>query len=115
MKIKTMHQMIDHITIAEKMRASGKNKLEIINALESQGATDKEARIFTNQVHKSFYLKKRKRGFVLGIMGTALLFTGFFLSLFLFHADKSIDITLYGMSSTGAFLLLSGMVDLLDW
>ena len=28
------------------MRASGKNKLEIIKALESQGATEKEARLF---------------------------------------------------------------------
>ena len=38
-----MHQMIDHITIAEKMRASGKNKLEIINALESQLSSDRAA------------------------------------------------------------------------
>ncbi|MFM7054393.1 MAG: hypothetical protein ACKOX7_06605 [Bacteroidota bacterium] len=105
----------NHLELAKNLVANGKEYDHVIEQLKKHGASDEDAMLFTNQARKSYCMRKRKRGFALGLIGIVLLFSGFFLTVFLFHADKSIDITLYGMTSSGAILLLLGMIDVLGW
>ena len=110
-----MDRINDHLDRAQKMLTSGKSRLEIINSLQSHGASNENASLFENQARRCSYLRKRKRGFVIGLMGIVLLVSGFFLTIFIFNADALIDVTLFGMTSSGVILLLAGIVDLLGW
>jgi hypothetical protein len=91
----------------------GFNKSYTLQTLTNNGFNKSDAELFTSQAYKAHHLRRRKSGILLGLMGCVLLFTGFFLTIFIFHVNQSIDTTLYGMNSAGVLLLLMGMTNLM--
>jgi len=68
-----------------------------------------------NAVSVFYYAKRRERGVGLLIAGSILLVSGFFLTVFLFHANASIDMAMYGLTGTGILVLLYGLIEVLGW
>lgn len=103
------------LQMAMDLLDKGFSRLDARQFLLKNGYDESDAEIFTSQAYKAHHLKRRKLGVVLGLMGCALLATGFFLTLFIFQLDQSVDNALYGMNSAGAILLMAGMTILLGW
>ena len=62
-----------------------------------------------------YFAKRRDRGVGFLIVGSILLVVGFFLTVFLFHANASIDMAMYGLTGVGILILFYGLIEVLGW
>lgn len=93
----------------------GKSPDQIREHLLASGAPPGDVETVVKQVKTRMYLKRRKRGFILGVTGSLLLVIGFILTVVFYHSGVSIHIVMYSMTSLGAILLVAGMVDFIGW
>ncbi|HMT30373.1 MAG TPA: hypothetical protein PKD91_13955 [Bacteroidia bacterium] len=100
---------------AKKMIDQGREKSQVKQNLISMGASEETIETILNQIKSLNYLKRRKRGFILGICGSILLIVGFALTVIFFHKNMSIDFVMYGMTSVGVILLVAGLVEIIGW
>jgi hypothetical protein len=100
---------------ASRMLDEGKNPNHIREHLLASGAPPEHIETVVKQVKTRIYLKRRKRGFILGAAGSLLLVIGFILTVVFYHSGVSIHVVMYSMTSLGAILLVAGMVDFIGW
>ena len=100
---------------AKKLFEQGKETDLIRHSLETKGADKETIDTVINQIKSLSYLKRRKRGFMLGLAGSVLLIIGFVLTVVFFHANVSIHFVMYSMTSIGAILLMAGLVEIIGW
>ena len=104
-----------YITQAKELLNKGVDFKKISEQLSAEGADDFVTDTVIRQLKSVFYLKKRKRGFRLGIAGAAMLIAGFLLTVLFYHSGISIQYVMYGMTSIGAILMVAGLVDITGW
>lgn len=100
---------------AKKLIAQGKETDSIRTTLSSTGADQQTIETIIQQVKSLNYLKRRKRGFFLGLAGSILLIVGFVLTVIFYHANISFGFVMYSMTSIGAILLIAGLVEIIGW
>src|SRR6187397_274933 len=83
--------------------------------LAESGADEVTVATIIGQVKSNSFLKRRKRGLILGLTGSVFLVVGFILTVLFYHSGISIDYVMYGMTSLGAILLLAGLIEVLGW
>jgi hypothetical protein len=98
--------------LSEKLYKDRESRPTITEILMAMGLANYNTDLLGNEPVGHQLLKKKKRGLALGAIGTLLLMTGFFLTPFLFQADNSFDLTLYGITSAGILFLFWGMAEL---
>jgi hypothetical protein len=96
-------------------RAQGLSWNEIREQLKDDGYPQDEVNLMIRAIKSEDYLKRRKRGIILGVTGSILLVIGFILTVIFYHSGISFNLVMYGMTSLGILLLLAGMVDLMGW
>lgn len=105
----------DLLSSAQELLDAGKDLDSIRNALNASGTDNETLELIIHQIKSRKYLRRRKRGFVIGAIGSGILIIGFFLTVFLFHHGSSFNAVMYGMTSVGVILLLIGMVEIMGW
>ena len=100
---------------AEELLNAGKDNEDIRKALQAAGADQSTLDSIISQIRSLRYLRRRKRGFIIGAIGSGILIVGFFLTVILFHHGSSFNAIMYGMTSIGVIMLLIGMVEIMGW
>jgi hypothetical protein len=103
------------LNIAAKQSERGIENHHIETNLKEAGAPDEIIIIIVNRLKFLHYLKRKKRGFKLVLLGSVLLVSGFIITLLLFHSGNSINYAMYGLTIAGISFLLWGMIDLMGW
>ena len=107
---------IEHYFIkAQQLLDEGLDYESVRKFLAKSGADDVTIATIMGQVKSNSFLKRRKRGLVLGLTGSVFLGVGFILTVLFYHSGISINYVMYGMTSLGAILLLAGMIEVLGW
>ena len=83
--------------------------------LETNGIEPEKIETLIGQIKDQKYLKQRKKGFLLGFIGSLTLFIGFGLTVFFYHSGISIHYVMYSLTSIGAILLIVGLVYIIGW
>ncbi len=100
---------------AAELIAKGKEPDFVKEKLAAYGLDENAISSILHQIKSKRFLIRRKRGFLLGLIGSLLLFVGFILTVVFFHAGISIHFVMYSMTSIGALLLVLGLVEVLGW
>jgi len=100
---------------AKKLIEQGKEIESVKKSLALSGADDQTIDTIISQLKSLNFLKRRKRGFILGVTGSMLLLIGFVLTVIFFHAGISIQFVMYTLTSLGAILLVAGLVEIIGW
>jgi hypothetical protein len=108
----SIEQVLDE---AGKMVNDGIETDKIRSYLSNAGMDKQSIESLIHQLKSQLYLKRRKRGFTFGIIGSIMLVIGFLLTVLFYHSGISIHFVMYGMTSVGVILLLIGMIDILGW
>ena len=107
---------IEHFLIqANQLLQEGKEFETIRQHLHASGADELTVDTIIRQIKSLSYLKRRKRGFILGLTGSILLIVGFILTVIFYHSGVSIHYVMYGMTSVGVILLIAGLVEVIGW
>jgi hypothetical protein len=109
------YQIEAYITQAKELLNQGNDIKKISESLADSGANEIMIETVIRQLKSVIYLKRRKRGFKLGVAGSILLMTGFILTVLFYHSGISIHYVMYGMTSLGVILLMAGLVELVGW
>jgi len=100
---------------ANKLIETGKVTDDVRRTLGASGVDSETIEIIIHQLRSQQFLKRRKRGFLLGAIGSVMLLVGFILTVIFFHAGISFQYVMYGMTSIGVLLLIAGMVEVVGW
>ena len=100
---------------AKKLIEEGKETESVKKSLSLSGADEQTIETIINQIKSLNFLKRRKRGILLGVTGSFLLLLGFVITVIFFHAGISIHFVMYTLTSLGALLLLAGLIDIFGW
>ena len=111
----TPHTFEHFLKLAQELLDAGKDNEDIRKTLESSGADTTTLDSIISQIRAIRYLKRRKRGFVIGAIGSGILIIGFLLTVIMFHSGSSFNAVMYGMTSIGVIMLLIGMIEVLGW
>jgi predicted phage tail protein len=104
-----------HLSNARDWFSHGDSQDTILEKLQKLGLDEPTREVIMKEMSSLFLEKKRQNGIRMIIIGALFLVVGFFLTVFLFHANQSIDFVMYGMTTVGASLLLYGLVNVLGW
>lgn len=104
-----------HFEQVEKWLAQGQTRDYIHQKLVEAGLVEEKASALVDSIVNERVSKHRQRGIILILVGSVLLVLGFLLTVFLFHANASIDLVMYGLTSVGILILLKGLVDIFGW
>jgi len=104
-----------YLTQANQLVEEGKEFETIRTHLAASGADELTVDTIISQIKSLSYLKRRKRGFLLGAIGSLMLITGFILTVIFYHSGISIHYVMYSMTSIGVILLIAGLVEVIGW
>ncbi len=104
-----------HFEQVEKWLAQGQTRDFIHQKLVAAGISEERVSQFVDTILSERLSKRRQRGILLILIGSVLLVLGFLLTVFLFHANASIDVVMYGMTGVGILILMIGLVDIFGW
>lgn len=104
-----------YLTQAKQLMLEGKEFESVKAHLTASGADEVTVETIIHQIRTHSYLKRRKRGFFLGLAGATLLLLGFILTVIFYHSGISIHYVMYGMTSLGVILLVAGLVEIIGW
>ncbi len=104
-----------YLTQAQQLVLEGKEFDSVKEHLTASGADAVTVETIIHQLRTHTYLKRRKRGFFLGLAGAIMLMLGFLLTVLFYHSGISIHYVMYGMTSIGAILLVAGLVEIIGW
>jgi hypothetical protein len=104
-----------YLTQAQQLLEEGKELDSVRHHLAASGADELTVDTIIRQIKSLSYLKRRRRGFLLGLFGSILLVAGFILTVIFYHSGISIHYVMYGMTSIGVILLIAGLVDVIGW
>ena len=62
-----------------------------------------------------YYAKRRKRGFLVGGIGAAILGAGFLLQYILYLTGHSFNYVMYGLTTVGIALVMYAAVEIFGW
>lgn len=65
--------------------------------------------VVMKEARKDYYLILRKEGTVKILIGAVLIVLGFVITCFNFHAEKSVDFAMYGLTSGGLCFVFWGL------
>lgn len=100
---------------AVELLREGESNTAIIAYLHKNGADEATITTIVDKIRTERYALRRKRGVKLLLLGGALLFSGFILTLLFVYNNQSIDYVMYGMTTAGIAILLWGIVDVLGF
>ena len=103
--------LLQALQLAEEGKAIDVIRLQ----LTVSGADESTVETIVGQVKSVSFLKRRKRGVVLGAIGSLLLITGFILTVIFYHSGIPFHFVMYGMTSLGVLLLIAGLVEVIGW
>lgn len=98
-----------------RMISKGDETEKILSFLLNSGMDPQAASEMIIRERNEYLKKRRQRGFVLGIIGSALLIIGFLLTVIFFHSGVNFHFVMYGLTSIGAILLMAGLVEVIGW
>lgn len=100
---------------AKKLIEQGQATETVKKSLAASGADEQTIETIINQIKSLNFLKRRKRGFIMGVVGSILLVIGFVVTVIFFHAGISTHFVMYTLTSLGALLLVAGLVEIIGW
>jgi hypothetical protein len=105
----------DYLSQAHQLIEEGNEFDSVRQHLEASGADALTVDTIIRQIKSLSYLKRRKRGVILGLIGSIMLIVGFILTVIFYHSGVSIHYVMYGMTSIGVILLIAGLVEVIGW
>jgi hypothetical protein len=84
---------------------------EISERLLTEGSDESTAVEIVKQLKLIHYAVKRKRGTMIILTGSILLFIGFVMTVSNFYANESFTYVMYGFTSVGLLLIFVGLYD----
>jgi len=84
---------------------------EIEERLVKDGAGESGAEEILKQIKLLHYAAKRKRGTMVILTGSILLFVGFIMTVSNFYANSSFSYVMYGFTSVGLLVIFCGLYD----
>lgn len=104
-----MELSINHFQTAEALHQQGLSMAEITNTLAQHGANEEHLAEVIKYLKDLRYRKQRKIGFKCLAAGTVFCLSGCLLTFAHDYSTVYASITLYGMTLSGACLVLSGL------
>lgn len=101
--------------VASRMINEGSDTDKVKSNLLSLGADEVMVETIIRQAKALRHLKRRKRGFLIGTIGSILLVVGFFLTVIFYHYGINFNFVMYSMTSVGVILLMIGLIEIIGW
>jgi len=98
--------------LAKELFDRGKSWKEIEEDLSKYGAEETLIFGIIKELKEDHFLKKRKRGFAIILVGSVILLLSFILTCMNFHANESITYVMFGISSVGLIVVFIGLFDI---
>ena len=100
--------------IANDAYTKGMRSDDIKELLIKEHNDPKTAYAVTKKVLSDRYTKRRNEGLIILFVGAILIVTGFFLTCFNFHANKSITFAMYGLTNAGILVAFWGFYKIME-